>query len=150
MWRNEVSVDISASVEDVYRRLADFERHSDFARGLAKVERTAGGPIAVGARFKAQETVPSSFTSYSEITALDAPRRIAWKAWVPGLMRTEWEYLLTPKAGGTHLVQRVQFDGAGLVGSLMLHLVRRRQVPRENGATLSAIKVALEKGVLVA
>jgi len=149
MWKNEVSVDISAPVEDVYRRLADFERHSDFARGLAKVERTAGGPIGVGTQFIAQETVPSRFTSYSEITALDPPRRIAWKAWVPGLMRTEWEYVLTPQAGGTHLGQRVQFNGASLAGSLMLHVVRRRQVPRENQATLEAIKVAVEKEVLI-
>lgn len=150
MWRNEVSVEISAPVEDVYRRLADFERHSDFSRGLAKVEKILSGPIAVGTQFKAQEIVPSRFSSYSEITSLDAPRRVAWKAWVPGFMRTEWEYLLTPQAGGTHLVQHVQFDGASLTGSLMLHLLRRRQVPRENQATLSAIKVALEKEVLVA
>jgi hypothetical protein len=34
--------------------------------------------------------------------------------------------------------------------SLMLHLLRRRQVPRENQATLRAIKFALEKEVFVA
>jgi len=130
-------------------RLTDFERHSDFSKGLAKVEKISSGPVEVGTRFQASETVPSGFTSYSEITALEAPRHIAWKAWMPKMMRTEWEYTLTPVDGGTRLVQRARFDGASLAGSLMLHLVRRRQVPRENQATLEAIKTALEKEVLV-
>lgn len=148
MWRNEVSVNINAPIDVVYRRLSDFERHGDFSRGLQTVEKTTAGPVSVGTQFKAQEIVPARFVSYSEITALDAPRRIAWKAWVSGFMRTEWEYVLTPQAGGTNLVQRTQFNGASLPGSLMLHLVRRRQVPRENQATLEAIKVAVEKEVL--
>ncbi|HVS49489.1 MAG TPA: SRPBCC family protein [Candidatus Dormibacteraeota bacterium] len=149
MWRNEVSVDINAPIDVVYRRIADFERHGDFSHGLQTVEKATAGPVSVGTQFKAQEIVPARFISYAEITALDAPWRIAWKAWVPGFMRTEWEYVLTSQAGGTHLVQRTQFNGASLPGSLMLHLVRRRQVPRENKATLEAIKVAVEKEALV-
>ena len=149
MWQSEACVDIAAPVEVVYQRLADFERHSDFSRGLARVEKTTPGQIGVGSQFQAKELVPTAYTSYSEITALETPRRIAWKAWVPGLMRTEWSYVLTPTAGGTHLVQRSQFTGAGLRGSLMLHLLRRRQVPAENQATLEKIKAAIEKEVLV-
>ena len=110
MWRNELAVEINASLDVVYRRLADFERHSDFSRGLAAVK----------------------------------------KAWMPKLMRTEWEYVLTPTRTGTHVLQRTCWNGASLPGSLMLHLVRKRQAPRENQATLAAIKVALEKEVLVA
>jgi len=83
MWQSEVNVEINAPMDVVYRRLADFERHSDFSRGLAKVEKITSGPVGVGSQFKALETVPSRFTSYSEITALEAPRRIAWKAWMP-------------------------------------------------------------------
>lgn len=150
MWQSEVSVEISAPVEVIYERLADFERHSDFSNGLAKVEKISDGPVGVGTQFRASETVPSKFSSYSEITALEAPRRIAWKAWMPRIMRTEWEYVLAPVAAGrTRLVQRTRFDGASLAGSLMLHLVRRRQVTGENQATLDAIKAALEKEALV-
>lgn len=150
MWQSEASVEINAPIEVVYERLSDFERHSDFSNGLAKVEKISDGPVGVGTQFRASETVPSRFSSYSEITALEAPRRIAWKAWVPRIMRTEWEYILAPAAAGrTRLLQRTRFDGASLPGSLMLHLVRRRQVPGENLATLEAIKVALEKEVLV-
>ncbi len=150
MWRNELAVEINASLDVVYRRLADFERHSDFSRGLAAVKKITSGPVVVGTQFKALETVPAKFTSFSQITALDEPRRIAWKAWMPKLMRTEWEYVLTPTRTGTHVLQRTCWNGASLPGSLMLHLVRKRQAPRENQATLAAIKVALEKEVLVA
>jgi uncharacterized membrane protein len=144
MWHSEVSVDISVPMDVVYRRLSDFERHSDFSRGLASVEKTTPGPIGVGTQFEAHETVPAQFTSYSEITALDAPRCIRWRAWMPKMMRTEWEYELTPLAGGTHLVQRTWWNGASLPGSLMLHLLRRRQAPRENKATLERIRAELE------
>ena len=85
--------------------------------------------------------VPGRCTSWSEITKLEAPRLIVWKAWVEGVMRTEWELRLTPIEGGTRLVQVSRWQPAGF---LMLHLHRRRHLPRENGRMLSRIKAVLE------
>ncbi len=47
----------------------------------------------------------------AEVTALDADRRVSWKAHMPSrrkgdLMRMSWEIELTPIEGGTQVVQR--------------------------------------------
>jgi len=144
MWECQVSIDIEVPVEWVYRRLLDFERHGDFSEGLAEVRQTTPGPIGVGSRFCAEERVPGRYKSWSEITKLEEPRLIVWKAWVEGVMRTEWELRLTPIQGGTRLVQVSRWQPAGPAGFLMLHLHRMRHVPRENGRTLSRMKAVLE------
>lgn len=150
MWECELSVDIQAPVGQVYRRLKDFSRHSDFSGALAKVEQTTGGPPGVGTRFRADETVPRRYVSFCEITALEEPNLIAWKAWVEGVMRTQWEFRLSGNAGGTHLVQISRWQPAGPIGFLMLNLHRKRHVPRENQRTLDQIKSLLESEAVAA
>jgi hypothetical protein len=147
MWKTEASVEIKAPVESVYKRLAEFTRHSDFSDGLATVEPISPGQTGVGARFQATETVPARYVSFCEITALDESSRIAWKAWVPRTMRTRWELRLTPTAAGTRLVQTSEWEPAGPVGFLMLHVHRKRNAPRENQRTLARIKEMLEAEV---
>ena len=144
MWQSEVRLDINAPVEQVYTRLKDFTRHADFADGLVKIEQITNGAIRVGTRFRAEERVPSKYTSLAEITALDEPRLIAWKAWVERTMRTEWEFRLSPNGSGTHLVQISRWQAASPIGFLMLNLHRKRNVPRENQRTLDRIKSVLE------
>lgn len=144
MWETQVSIDIEVPVERVYSRLLDFERHRDFSEGLADVRQTTPGRIAVGSRFRAEERVPGRYTSWSEITRLEEPRLIAWTAWVEGVMRTEWEFRLSPLEGGTRLVQASRWQPAGPVGLLMLNVHRKRHAPRENARTLERIKSVLE------
>ncbi len=144
MWECRVSVDIVRPVEEVFSRLSDLSRHCEFSDGLTRVEQTTPGAPAVGRRFSAEETVPARYVSYSEITALEEPRLIAWKAWVPRVMRTEWEFRLTPHDGGTNLVQTSRWAAAGPIGLMMLSLHRRRNVPKENRRTLARIKEVLE------
>ena len=144
MWQCEVSVEIGLPPEDVYRRLKDFSRHSDFSEGLVKVEQITPGPIEVGTQFRSQETVPGKYTSFCEITALSEPSLIAWRAWVKHVMRTEWEFRITPVGAGTHLVQTSRWWAAGPVGLLMLNVHRKRHVPGENQASLDRIKATLE------
>jgi uncharacterized membrane protein len=150
MWQSEVSLDIQAPVEQVFSRLSDFKRHSEFSDGLAKVEQLTSGPAAVGTRYRSEETIPGKYVSYCEITALEEPRRIAWKAWVPHVMRTEWEYRITPSSSGTHLVQVSRWWPSGPVGFVMLNLHRKRHAPRENQASLERIKALLEAESMVA
>ncbi len=121
MWECQVSVDIKAPVEQ-----------------------TTTGEIGVGTRFRAEEQVPRKYVSYCEITALEEPRLIAWKAWVGGVMRAEWEFRLSASAGGTRLVQVSRWEPAGPIGFLMLNLHRKRHVPRENQRTLNRISSLLE------
>jgi uncharacterized protein YndB with AHSA1/START domain len=150
MWQSEVSIEIQAPVEQVFGRLSDFTRHSDFSGGLAKVEQSTPGPAGVGTRYRSEETVPGKYVSYCEITALEEPRRIAWKAWVPHVMRTEWEYRLTPSSHGTRLVQVSRWWPSGPIGFVMLHLHRKRHAPRENQASLERIKALLEAESVIA
>jgi len=144
MWESEQSVDIQVPVDEVHHRLKDFTKHTDFSDALVSVEQITSGPVGVGTRFRAQERVPGTFVSVCEITALEAPRLIAWQAWVDGVMRVEWEFRLSPSGGGTRLVQTSRWQPTGPIGFLMLHLHRKRNVPRENRRTLDRIKGVLE------
>ncbi len=144
MWTCEVSVDIRAPVEQVYRRLRDFTKHSEFSNGLANVEQTTSGPAGIGTRFRAEETVPGKYVSFSEITALEEPRLIAWKAWVPHMIRTRWEFRLERRELGTRLTQFSEWQPAGPLGFVMLNLHRKRNVPKENQRSLNRIKEVLE------
>lgn len=144
MWESEQAVEIQVPVDEVYHRLEDLTRHTEFADGLVSIEQITSGPVAVGTRFRAQERVPGKVVSTSEITALDRPRLIAWRAWVSGAMRVEWEFRLSPSGGGTHLVQTSRWQPTGPIGFVMLHLHRKRNAPRENRRTLDRIKTVLE------
>jgi hypothetical protein len=150
MWQSEVSIEIQAPVEQVFGRLSDFTRHRDFSAGLARVEQLTPGPAGVGTRYRSEETVPGKYVSYCEITDLVEPRRIAWRAWVPHVMRTEWEYLLSSTFSGTRLVQVSRWWPTGPIGFLMLHLHRKRHAPRENQASLERTKALLEAESMVA
>ncbi len=98
----------------------------------------------MGARFRSEETVPGKYVSCCEITALEEPRLIAWKAWVSRIMRTEWEFRLTPSGTGTHLRQISRWWPAGPIGFVMLNVHRRWHAPRENRTSLERIKSVLE------
>lgn len=144
MWECTVEVDIQAPVEAVYGRLSDLSRHSEFSEGLEAVRRTGSGPAGVGARYEAQERVPGRYVSQSEITRLEELSLIAWRAWVKGVMRTEWEFRLTPVGGGTRLIQVSRWWPAGPIGFVMLNLHRKRHVAAENRRTLERIRSVLE------
>jgi polyketide cyclase/dehydrase/lipid transport protein len=150
MWQSEASIEIQVPLEQLYGRLKDFTRHSEFSEGLAKVEQLTPGAPGVGTRFRTEETIPGKYVSYCEITALEEPLLIAWKAWVPHVMRTEWEFRLAPVAGGTRLVQVSRWWVRGPVGLVMLNLHRKRHAPRENQASLERIKSIVEAEVLAA
>jgi uncharacterized membrane protein len=146
MWECETSVEIAAPMDQVYSYLADFRRHADWASGLAEIEPISNGHLGVGSEFKAVETIPGTFVSYSRVTALEPPRRIAWEAWDGRVMRTTWAFELAPVEGGTRLVQRCGFEPTNLLGRLALNLMRKGRVPRENQQSLERIKAILEGG----
>jgi len=144
MWKNEVSVDIAAPMDQVYRYLADFTRHSEWSMSVATIEQVTPGSVGVGTEFKASETLPQKLVSFARITALDAPTRVAWESTDYRVFRTNWEFLLSAQNGGTHLIQRVTFYPIGLFGRIIL-LMRKRQVPPENLKSLNRIKEIMER-----
>lgn len=144
MWKNEVSIDIGAKPEVVYRYLADFSRHSEWSMSVGTIEQVTPGPVVVGTEFKASETLPQKFVSFARVTALDAPTRVGWESTDHKVFGTNWEMVLSPNAAGTHLVQRVTFYPVSLFGRVFL-FIRKRQVPPENQKSLARIKKILEK-----
>lgn len=144
MWKNEVSIDITAPVDRVYRYLADFTRHSEWSMSVAKIEQVTPGPVAVGTEFKSSESIPQEFVSFAKITALDEPTRVAWESTDHQVFRTNWELEISPIAGGTHLVQRVTFHAISAFGNEFLPM-RQTQVEPENLASLNRLKAILER-----
>lgn len=144
MWNNEVSSDIAAPPEKVFRYLADFTRHGEWSMSVTVLEQITPGPIAVGTQFKSHETIPQEFDSFATITALDDPTRIAWESTDHQVFRTNWEFEISPNSGGTHLVQRVTFNAISDFGNEFLPL-RAQVVEEENLQSLNRLKAILEQ-----
>lgn len=153
MWQSEVSIEIDTPVSEVYRYLADFPRHLEWAYArMSYLKRVTPGPTQVGSEFDAAETMPFKAVTHSRITALDPLSRIAWHAWFSKGSAFDWEFLLSERDGGTHLVQRTTWHTAFVFRVLTwpLILLRRRQMPVENRLSLERIKSNLEGRVVVA
>lgn len=148
MWENEVSTEIAAPVEDVYRYLADFPRHREWSFGVAELEPVGDGPVGVGSEFAASETVPMKFASRARVVALEPPRRVAWEATDGRLMRVEWALDLSPTAGGTRLVEQSRWRPRNVLGGAILRLFRTRRIPDENRRSLERLKAILEAGAV--
>jgi uncharacterized protein YndB with AHSA1/START domain len=130
----EASVDIDVPIEKVYDYVADFRRHIEWNEQPQRITPLQKGSPAVGNKYMTLEGKPTDmplkdrlmFTvmmpimkkihgfgdeTTSEITALDANERVAWKAHLPSkksgdMMRMSWEIQLEERDGGTHVVQR--------------------------------------------
>ena len=143
MWEHEESIDIAAPPDEVYRYLADFGRHAEWSMSVAMLEQVTPGPVGVGTEFKATETLPQDLVSFARITALDEPTLIGWESTDYQVFRTRWSITLSPRNGGTHLVQHVRFEPIGTLGEQIL-LIRKEQVPAENQQSLGRMKDILE------
>ena len=141
-WQESIA--IAASPEEVYRYLADFPSHCEWAQTLERLERTRAGDVrGVGARYRAiehqalqsdrgpQQPISArgglrSQTS-CEIRELLPGRRIAWHAHTlprSGL-RADLSFDLADKAEhGTLLTQRIVFHQPGLL-RLIFRLILR-------------------------
>ena len=147
MWQTRVSIDIAVPVSEAYGYLADFPRHKEWAYArMAYLKQLTPGPIRVGSTFDAAETVPLKAVTHSRITALEPQSRIAWHAWWGPGSAFDWEFVLSERDGGTHLVQRTEWHTATVFRVLTWPVVawRRRQMPVENRQSLERIKANLE------
>ena len=145
MWITETAIDIAAPVETVYEYLVDFRRHPEWSTGVAELTPVGNGPVTVGMELKATEEVPARFTSQTRITALEPGRRIAWESWDGRTLKVAWVFELSQQNGNTHVVQRAQVEPTSLLGRIILAVMRKRQMPKENAQSLTQIKTNLEK-----
>lgn len=145
-WHDEQYTQIDAPPDAVYRYLADFTSHLDWADHVIDVERPEGGAFVVGAAFTMAGPNAEDHRTV-RITALQAPMRIAWEA--EGEHGTEqWEFLLLPAGKGrTTLARRVTLDPAGTLRWLLRLRRRAARMSAENEACVARIKAAVEASV---
>lgn len=144
-WSDERYIEVAAPPDAVYRYLADFTSHLDWAEHVVDVERPAGG-FVVGASFTiAGATVAHHRTV--RITALQSPLRISFEVDAAS-GREQWEFLLLPAAQGhTTLARRVTLEPAGTVRWLLTQRRRAARLTEENRAGLERIKTAIEGSI---
>lgn len=145
MWETETAINIDAPVETVHEYLADFSRHPEWSTGVEEMVPVGNGPLAVGTELEATERIPARFISHTRITGLQPGRRIAWESWDGRTMKVTWTFELSPRNGSTHLVQRARFETTSLIGRIILTVMRKRQIPKENAQSLARIKANLEQ-----
>jgi uncharacterized protein YndB with AHSA1/START domain len=127
-WLN-ISFSTQAAPEAVYDYRADLRGHGEWAGTLGAVTQTGDGPVTVGTTYRAEERMreggKAGDVTFSEITALERPRRIAWKARTeasggPMAMRSEWEFLIEPEGSRSRVTQRMRFDPPNLMSRIFL------------------------------
>lgn len=167
-WHDSIA--IAAPPEEVYRYLADFPRHCEWAQTLERLTLTrAGDARGVGARFRAierqalqsdrgpQQPIATRGGLRSrtgcEVRELVPGRRIAWHAYaLPRIgLRAELSFELADEAGrGTLLTQRIVFhqpDPLRLVFRLILRATEEELATKgaaQWSAGLRNIKAILE------
>lgn len=122
-WQGSVRVD--APVEEVYRYLADFPKHCEWAQTLARMEETkAGDSAGIGRTYKTterqafqsdrgpREELTKGFkgTTVCEVRELVPNRRIAWHSYALPKMGVSADLafdLSSDAAGGTTVTQRI-------------------------------------------
>lgn len=145
MYSKTVSIDIAAPPEKVYAYLVDFTKHKEWSMSVQDIQLVKGEAGKVGAQYRAEESIPRPITSFATITALDAPRLIAWESTDYKIFRTNWEIKMEPNsAGGTHLTQSVTFHPLNLLAIALLYLIRVPKVEQENLDSLARVKKLLE------
>ena len=170
-YAGAVSITIQAPVETVYAYLADFTRHPEWVKNVKEVVQITPGAAGVGAAFKASEGPPpvawgqkvnmmvhfvrgvlGGAKPYSEatITALDPPRRIAWRAGVPKgdafFNLAEWEFLLEPRGAATVLTQRFTWKPQNPTAERMVRAAGVEGLQGAVAASLMELKRRLEGG----
>ncbi|MHB8646225.1 MAG: SRPBCC family protein [Thermomicrobiales bacterium] len=121
-WQGSIHVD--APVEEVYRYLADFPKHCEWAQTLERMEETKpGDSTGIGRTYRTterqafqsdrapREELNKGFkgTTMCEVRDLVPNQRIAWHSYALPKMgiSADLAFELTPKAGGTTVKQQI-------------------------------------------
>ena len=138
------SVEISRSPEDVFARLSDVPRFSEWQEGLVRAQVEGGGPMAPGAKMKMTRRVGGREQEMtSEMTEFSPPRSFAFRG-IDGPIRPRGKGTVEPIGDGdrSRFTFELDFEGRGF-GKLLLPIVRR-QAKKEMPITHQNLKRQLE------
>jgi uncharacterized protein YndB with AHSA1/START domain len=124
-----VSRTIAAPAADVFAIVADPSRHPEIdGSGTVRTNTSGPAPLELGSTFSmGMKQFGASYAMVSEVTELEADRRIAWRPWaeVGGrrlLGGVTWRYEFTPTDGGCTVVET--YDVTTGVASHVFALLR--------------------------
>lgn len=151
--RVEVSTDIAAPPETVWRLVADLNRMGEWSPECTGVSWLGSPPGAagpsVGAVFKGRNRSGiRRWSTKGTIVAADPNRRIAWDIAALGLPGARWGYSIEPTAAGCRVTESWE-DKRGAILSFLGPLatgIKDRAAHNEAGMriTLERLKVAAE------
>jgi hypothetical protein len=141
------SVDVRAPQEKVFNYVADVSRHGEWGSADDHMKATAEkpGPPAMGSRYKADGMLngkPNQSTV--TITALDAPKRLAFDAEDANSV-FHHEFVFSAANGGTHVERNVTMTKGPFYFPLVLAIFSSTVKKNYNGA-MSNLKAKLESG----
>jgi hypothetical protein len=129
MYKHEERRHIDAPADRIFTILADIEHHDALAASgeVKSVRMVSSGPLEVGSEWDADEEIKfgrgmQKFVARSTVREYEAPRVLSWTSMPPGKpapRRIQWWYELTPDAGGTQVVERVEVDMGPMKNVLM-------------------------------
>ena len=149
----EVSADIAAPPETVWRLVSDLNRMGEWSPECTRIDWVRSAPVAgappVGAVFKGRNKIGvRRWTTKGTIVAADPNRRIAWDIAALGLPGARWGYSIEPTDSGCRVTESWEDKRGGLLrilGSVATG-VKDRAAHNEAGmrTTLERLKAAAE------
>ncbi|KAB2345614.1 SRPBCC family protein [Actinomadura rudentiformis] len=119
---HEVTVEINAPAETVWRLLEDVERWPEWTASIDRVERLTQGPFGEGSKARVHQ--PKLPAAVWTVTDFDPGRSFTWAARTPGLT-TVASHDVTTHADGTVSV-RLVLDQTGPLAFLVALLAGAR------------------------
>ena len=138
------SVEISRSPEDVFARLSDVRRFSEWQEGVVRAQLEGDRPMGPGAKLKMTRRVGGrEQTMTSEMTEFSPPRSFAFQG-IDGPIRARGKGTVEPVGDGerSRFTFELDFEGHGF-GKLLVPIVRR-QAQKEIPVTHENLKRQLE------
>jgi uncharacterized protein YndB with AHSA1/START domain len=130
-YQHEERRHIDAPPDKVFTVLADVIHHDDLAGSgeVKSIRMLSEGDVHVGTEWEADEEIRAGrstqkFTARSTVREYDPPRVFSWTSLPPSSVkpvprRIQWWYRLSPEAGGTQVVERVEVDMGAVMNLVM-------------------------------
>ena len=152
--RDQVSLHMDASPDEVYALVADVTRTPEFSPEILECTWLDGatGP-AVGARFKARNKVPNrpAWSNKPVVTVAEPGRRFAFARTEPFAGTVVWEYALEPDGDGTLVTEAYEVTkplspvGWFVIGGLFGRKDRRADLHAGMEQTLARMRAVVER-----
>jgi hypothetical protein len=144
-FRSERSVTIASSVLDVWAYVCDVGRWQEWAPTVLECRVVGGAPLQPGSRLeqRAKGILGTSRNRSQEVTAVEAPRRVAF-AGPMGLSAARWGMELEPiDDSQTDTKMWVEVDLESLMRAIPSRALKAR-IERVMDIELAAMKAAVE------